>query len=399
MARNYTKGYVVKDHGKWRAIVNWQGDDGKQHRMTKSTGIKGSPGQKDNRNKSHAEAFLCEWRDGLVKEEAAKEEKEKATASETPLDKHCEGYLELHHVKATTMSGYMAAYRKILGTPLGSKTVGDVTADDVRLWEADLRKDGLSETTVAHYHAFLAQVMKAATIEGKIRSNPLVAMRAPRRKPKPVNSITSRQRAEILAKMNAMDDSPLALAVRIALLTGMRRGEICALRWQDVNLDARTIHVVHGLTKDHGFKLDTPKDPSGGDSTRLIAIGNVLCGHLRRHKERLADELEAVKVEWSDALYVVGNPLSGDFLDPETLDREWRMLVRAEGWCGTQGEPVRFHDLRHAFATLVIKDRVMDVMALSRILGHRDTSMTLNVYADALEESKRSGMDALDATL
>jgi integrase len=75
------------------------------------------------------------------------------------------------------------------------------------------------------------------------------------------------------------------------------------------------------------------------------------------------------------------------------------MLVRAEGWCGTQGEPVRFHDLRHAFATLVIKDRVMDVMALSRILGHRDASMTLNVYADALEESKRSGMDALDATL
>ncbi|MDO4538036.1 MAG: tyrosine-type recombinase/integrase [Coriobacteriales bacterium] len=399
MARNYTNGFVNKDHGMWRAFIHWYGDDGKRHRISKSTGVRCSANSKDNRNKSYAEKFLREWRDELVREESAREEAEARTDNETPLADHCKAFIDLHHAKPSTISGYVTTYRKLLGTPMGTKPMGEVTADDVRQWEADLREDGLSDTTIAHYHAFLAQVMKGAAAEGKIERNPMLTLKAPRRRPKPVNSPTSETRAAILSKLDTMGDAPFAVAVRIAILTGMRRGEICALRWQDVDLQRRSIHVVHGLTKDHGFKLDTPKDPSGGDSKRIIPIGNVLTDHLRRHREWQREDLRNIDSEWSDTLYVVGNHVTGEFLNPEMLSREWRMLVRAEGWVGTQGEPLRLHDLRHGFATLCIKDHVMDVMALSRILGHRDASMTLNIYADALEESKRSGMDALDATL
>ena len=191
------------------------------------------------------------------------------------------------------------------------------------------------------------------------------------------------------------------MAVRLAIATGMRRGEICALRWQDIDLESSspTIHVVHALTQDKGFKLDTLKDPKGGDTTRDVPIGPKLQSWLKEHRSCQESELHQLDFAFDNSLYVVGNPLDKSFKKPEVLGREWRMLARAEGWKGSQGEPPRFHDLRHTFATLAIQDKVMDVMALSRILGHKDASMTLNIYADALEESKRNGMDAYDATL
>lgn len=284
------------------------------------------------------------------------------------LAEYCERYIGFLHVKPSTMTGYRGGLRKMQGTPMGEKPLRKVTVDDIRQWEQGMREDGLSETTIGYYHALLAQVMKSASLEGKIDRNPLLAVEAPRRKYKPMNSLNSAQRLEVLKHTEGMENHSLGLAVRMALLTGMRRGEICALRWQDVDLNGRVIHVVHGLTKGQGFKLDTPKDPAGGDSTRFIPIGNVLVGYLLAHRAEQMQERAGMGLPWTDALFVLGDPLPGNFLNPETLGREWHMLVRAMGWRGSQGEYVRFHDMRHTFATLAISERVMDVMALSRVL-------------------------------
>jgi integrase len=128
-------------------------------------------------------------------------------------------------------------------------------------------------TTLAHYHTFIAQVLKHAVAVGDVLRNPLGGMRAPKRRPKPVNSLTPDKVAEVSTKLNNMGPTPLAIAARLALMTGMRRGEICALRWQDVNLSKRQIHVVHALSKAKGFVMDTPKDVAGKDSRRTISFG------------------------------------------------------------------------------------------------------------------------------
>jgi integrase len=206
-------------------------------------------------------------------------------------------------------------------------------------------------------------------------------------------------RAVVLRKMDASENYQLATSVRIALLSGMRRSEICALRWQDIDLENRVIHVSNSFTKDEGFKLDSPKDPCGGRVTRDIPIGGVLTRYLKEQKARQEDELAEFRAKWTDTIFVTGNPLDGSFFNPEMLGRQWSMLSDAESWKGTQGKKVTFHDLRHTFATLDINQEVMDVMSLAKILGHRDASVTLNVYADALADSKRKGMDALDGTL
>ena len=398
MSRSYSTGYVVKDYGTWRAIINWQGPDKKQHRLSKTTKVKCSPKKGDNRGKGAAEEFLRKWRDELVLQE---QECEEIIESSTPFQTYCQQFLNLLNIKTSTRTGYLAAMKWITESELGSLPICQITRTDIAQWEKGLIDSGLSSATAAHYHAFVSQVLKSAYEEGHIRKNPMSGLRAPKRPPKPVNSLSSEQRAEVLAKMDTIGYTSFSMGVRIALLTGMRRGEICALRWQDLDIDTDrpSIHVVHSLTKDKGFKLDTPKDPAGGDTKRIIPIGKKLKDYLVQYRDMQAELARRLDSELDGTLYVLGNPLDGSFKNPEMLGREWRMLASAEGWKGSQGEAVRFHDLRHTFATLAIKDRVMDVMTLSKILGHRDASMTLNIYADALEESKRAGMDALDATL
>lgn len=398
MSRSYTTGYVVKDRTKWRAVINWQGEDKRQRRLTKSTGIRCSAKKGDNRGKMAAEEFLRAWRDELILEGT---DEGGAVESTTPLVEYCEHHLSLLSIKASTRSGYQSAIKKLVGTRLGELPICNVSKSDVAAWDMELIEGGLSTTTVAHYHAFVAQVLKSACFEEHIKKCPVEGLRAPRRRVKPTNSLTSEQRSEVLSKMDAIGCTPFSMGVRIALLTGMRRAEICALRWQDVEIDTDrpTIHVVHSLTKGKGFTMDTPKDPAGGDSRRDVPIGGRLRGYLLELRSQQEELLREFGSGLDGTLFVIGNPLNGAFKNPEMLGREWKMLALAEGWRGTQGESPRFHDLRHTFATLAIKDRVMDIMSLSKILGHRDVSTTLNIYADALEESKRAGMEALDATL
>jgi integrase len=252
-------------------------------------------------------------------------------------------------------------------------------------------------TTLAHYHAFIAQVLKHAVAVGDVLRNPLGGMRAPKRRPKPVNSLTPDKVAEVSTKLNNMGPTPLAIAARLALMTGMRRGEICALRWQDVNLSKRQIHVVHALSKAKGFVMDTPKDVAGKDSRRTISFGPRLAKILAERKDAMREE-HGKLADWDESLFVVGDPVTGAFFNPQVLGREWAMLARAENWRGTQGDIVHFHDLRHTFATLAIANHV-DVMTVADLMGHKDVSTTLNVYAIALEESKRAAMDEMDAIL
>lgn len=401
--RKYGKGFVRKDRGTWAAVVSWQ-EDGKQRRVSKSTGIRCYPDKKDpetgevikrdNRGKSAAESFLKDWRDALVAELNDAEGIVESTALFYDYANH---YYDLHHAKASTMSGYHAALTHLVGSECGNTPVCDLTADDFRRWEKCLYDDGLKENTIAHYHAFLAQVLKHAVGEGDLSRSPIGNMRAPRRRPKPVNSLTPEGVTEVSKKLDNLGTTPVSTGARIALMTGMRRSEICALRWQDVDLERREIHVVHSLTKGGGFSLDTPKDPSGKDATRTICFGKSLLGFLEDRKRSMKSDLDGLG-DWDDGLYVIGNAVTGDFENPEMLGREWSMLARAEKWTGTQGEIVRFHDLRHTFATLAIANK-MDVMTVAGILGHRDATTTLNIYATALEESKRSTMNTLDTIL
>ena len=95
---------------------------------------------------------------------------------------------------------------------------------------------------------------------------------------------------------------------------------------------------------------------------------------------------------------MVGSAVESTWKSPQGLSQDWHQLARVLRLTGTQGRPPTFHDLRHTFATIAVSTGV-DIKTVSVLLGHADPAMTLRVYADSLEDSKRAGMERLDGIL
>lgn len=408
MRRAYTQGFVSKHGGKWRAVINWQGEGGRQHRLTKTTGVRCYPDKvdertgevvPDNRGKASAETVLRQWRDELVAAEEERSRLEEASC-DTTFAEYAELYVmrkELSQaVRPVTIRGYRSHISKIRSAEIGRTRMRDVNPKLIVAWEQEMVADGLSSTTLSHIHVFAKQVFTYARRMGDLVSNPFELVDAPRRKSKPVNSMNAHEVARLNGALAGFGSSPLAVAVRIALSTGMRQGEICALRWYDVDLDERCIRVTHSLTRSAGrYVLGTPKTES---SLRSVPFGEGLLSVLEGRKRAMMADRAEFGLGWDESLFVIGSPVSGSWYSPQVLGHEWHALARATGLVGTQGEPPRFHDLRHTFATLAISSvsGSMDVKTVSAILGHSNAAMTLNVYADALADSKREGMEAMD---
>lgn len=152
---------------------------------------------------------------------------------------------------------------------------------------------------------------------------------------------------------------------------------------------SRKIRVSHALTRANGtFALSTPKTRS---SARTIPYGDELARVLEARARAMHGERESMGLDWDEGLFVVGNAVTSAWKSPMALGQEWRAFVRVAKLVGSQGEAPRFHDLRHTFATMAIGSG-LDVKTVSAILGHSNAAMTLNVYADALADSKKVSM-------
>ena len=403
--RPYTKGFVRRDFksNTWYAVLTWM-EDGKQRRISKSTKVRCYPDKqgaktRDNRGKAKAEQFLARWRSELVAEEARTEAETAIPSVGTPLHLYARSYVEAKErsgkVAHTTIVGYRSHLRHLEGTELGETPVCKVTPKAVEEWEAMLAENGLAPTTRSHIHVFVKQVFGWGVRRGELARNPLDLVAAPKHPRKPVNSLNADGVKTMYESLEGEGASGFATAAKLAVATGMRQGEICGLRWIDVDMQGRVIHIHHSLAREKGgHKLGAPKTAT---SVRSIPFGDGVAATLEARLEKMQGKC-SVCGEWDDALYVCGNPISGTPLNPQVLGREWRTFARIARLVGSQGEPPRFHDLRHTFATLAIAGKV-DPKTVSSLLGHASIQMTMDVYADALGETKRTAMNELDSVL
>lgn len=406
MARDYTQGYVTKAKKHWRAVINWQ-EGGKQRRLTIMTGVPCFPDKvdeetgavikRDNRGKTSAESFLRNWRNELIAEQTPRK---RAARSRLPtVAEYVECFIESKEktgaVRDVTTRGYRSHLGHVRGSELGKKKVNKVTPSDITDWEHDLIENGMSPSTISHTHVFLKQVFSKAYAAGDIEKNPFDLVEAPRREHKPINALPPDQIEKAKAALVPFGPSPLATAAMIAMKTGMRQGEICALRWQDIDFARGLIHVNHALTRQRGhYRLASPKTSS---SLRAIPFGPSLREALSLRKAKMEKELNGLG-EWRDGLYVIGSAVEGTWKSPQALSQEWHQFARVADLTGTQGRRPTFHDLRHTFATIAVGSSI-DVKTVSALLGHADPAMTLRVYSDSLESSKRDGMEKLDGVL
>lgn len=288
----------------------------------------------------------------------------------------------------STNMKHMRAWERVLGQrPIGSVTESDVR-DAISGWFAD----GRDATTVDKRITALNEVYKSAVRENLCRRNPLDRVKRPKKGWKEPNGVND---AAMLSKtasaIAAMPLDAFKVAFSLALYTGMRRGEICALRWCDVDLRSGTIWIRAAIGSDDGGKY--AKAPKSGRH-RDVAVPRAL-------SEVLADWSAACKTSSAGRVgprwHVVCDG-DGGFVNPDYLTHAFTDFARFNGLEGAAGRRLTLHDLRHTAATVLISNGA-DVKTVQSVLGHSSAAITLDMYASADADAKRSAARILDLAI
>jgi len=230
-------------------------------------------------------------------------------------------------------------------------------------------KGGLSPRTVQYQHRILSESLSHAVKMGLLVRNVAELVDAPRPKRR---AMTTMAAEDVPRFFKASRETPFHEVYCAALFTGMRLGELLGLRWSDVDPALATIYVVRALYKRRG--VCEIIEPKTAHSRRSIALSPVLANLLRQHRVKLEAERILLGTPLADSALVFAHP-DGSPLDPGTVTKTFtRVLIRA-------GLPhIRFHDLRHTHATLMLKAGVHPKIVQER-LGHGSIAVTLDTYS------------------
>ena len=250
------------------------------------------------------------------------------------------------------------------------------------------KKDGkLNNNTVIRYQAMLSSIFKKGVQWGLINENPCSRAEHPKAEEIDVRVLTEE---EIPKLLDALSDAPPQYSVitQLALLLGARRGEICALRWSDIDFEKGTLSIKRTVQSIPGIGLvfNTPKTRRGKRCLRIGADCVELLQEYRRYQKaerfRIGSAwvrkvtLENGKVADNDMLFTKWN---GEPMDPDIISSWFPKFLEAHDL-----PDVKFHSLRHSNASILIAAYV-PITTVSGRLGHAQTSTTLNYYASALQ--------------
>lgn len=288
--------------------------------------------------------------------------------------------------KPRTIRTYRYVVEQHIVPQVGRLPLSKLTAEHVQRILANASRQDLSPRTVA----FIRNVLKTALAQAKtwhlVVENVAALVEPPRVERYEATVLTPDEARRLLA---ATEGEPLAPLFHLALLLGLRQGELLGLRWSDVDLDGRTLKVEQTASVTGGkVVIGTPKTAG---SRRTVPLTATLVALLRQHRiDQLKQRWDAGKA-WEDYDLVfpaqTGRPLNQSMVR-KTLERS---LERA-------GLPhIRFHDLRHACASLLASEGV-PLTIVAAILGHSGTRMTQH-YSRAYETGVREAIEALEKVL
>src|SRR6516165_10276571 len=243
---------------------------------------------------------------------------------------------------------------------------------------------GLAARTIGHAHRVLGKALRDAEKDNLVIKNVCKLERAP--KVTDEEMVIVRDVAALLVKLRHWRLGPVAM---VALFTGMRLSEVLALRWNCVDLDAKVIRVREALeqTKAHGIRFKSAKTRAG---RRDITLPDILVDALREHRKRQLEfrmQIGAGRL-LDDALLFA--TIEGDPLTPNGVSMAWSDFADDAGI-----SDVTFHALRHTHASQLI-DAGVDIVTISKRLGHSKPDITLRVYAHLFRKGDGKAAEAIN---
>lgn len=294
----------------------------------------------------------------------------------------------------STIEGYEKKIESMIRPGLGAEPVTDITAHTLDTFYGRLLGDGVSPATVLHCHRIISASLTQARKWGVVSTNVAQDATLPQVPKKPL-IIPPPERVRALIELAAASNSPeWATVITLAALTGLRRGELCGLRWSDVDWQQETITVQRAIwqTKD-GWGAKDPKT----HQIRRLALGTdtmaVLAGRFKRATEAVA----LCEIPLHPEAYIFSPDIDGERpLLPGAVTQAFGRLCRTMAEKTGEPWPYRFHDLRHYTATELFRAGHHARTVADR-LGHADAALTLRVYTHDTPDQARAAAESLEA--
>jgi integrase len=301
------------------------------------------------------------------------------------LHQWLEGYVKTN-CSQRTLDGYQSIVERHLIPALGQVQLKKLHPQAIQAYYGKAIEK-LSPRTVAKHHRLLSQALKHAVRQGYLGHNPCEFADAPSWKGKSMRTLTP---TEVKALFNTAKDSYYYPVYYTAVSTGLRQAELLGLRWRDLDLDLLSLSVNRVLYKRRG--VCEVKEPKTAHSRRRVAMTPKLACFLREYQaecEQLYRELgKELMLDSLVFAYPDGKPL-----DPSILSHDFARIAKETGL-----ENVRFHDLRHTFASLMLL-RGAKPKVISEALGHASVAFTMDVYSHIIEGMQEDAMALLDEVL
>ncbi|MDA8237905.1 MAG: tyrosine-type recombinase/integrase [Chloroflexi bacterium] len=335
--------------------------------------------------------YLSAKTDAEIKRKLKDARAERATGRTPTVATWAERWLGLvaHRVRPATLAVYRIALHRHVIPTLGRVELARLRPSDVEGMTSGMIGAGSAASTAALARRVLVVCLTDAARDGLIVRNVAQLARAPRTA-EPFRRALSADEAR--AFLAAVASDPLGSFVALGLATGLRRGELLALRWSDVDEAAGTLTVSRALARSAagGYAVAEPKSRR---ARRTIALPALARDALRRQAEAQAREREAAGTAWQDRDGLIFTDPVGRLWHPESVTSAWAALVKRTG-IGR----LRLHDLRHTAATLSLSGGV-PVQDVSDMLGHSSPSITMDIYSHSVDEGPRRVADAMDRAL
>lgn len=307
-----------------------------------------------------------------------------ATGPQRKLEDYLKQWLEEVKKDNIRTSSYVR-YHSLITThivpELGRVSLQNLKPEQIQAFYAKKIKAGLSARTVQLIHKVLHDALDNAVKWNLVSRNICDVVTVPRAQRNEIQPLTPDQANKLLASARG---HRLEVLLTVALITGMRRGELLALRWENINFDTNTLQVRRTVSNQagYGFVETEPKTQSG---RRSISLPSFVIARLKHHRIQQREQQLKVGKEWEEKDLVFPNR-KGGYLSPKILFESFERLLKRAGL-----PHIRFHDLRHSAATILLSMGV-NPKVIQEILGHSNISMTLGTYLHVLPSMQEEAM-------
>lgn len=291
-------------------------------------------------------------------------------------------------VRESTQEGYETSIYKHIIPEIGHIQLDKLSQNDLQQFYTRLKKNGrrryadtlgsgLSDRSIRSCHARCRMALEKAVNEGLIYKNPAIGCKLPPKKSREMQVLSPEELQRFL--IQAKHDGYYEIFM-LDIATGMRRGELMGLQWDDINLKTGEVHISRQVSRVRGQLVAS--EPKTKTSIRTIMLPSSVIRMLSEYKDTV------------NSIWVFPSPvIEGAPRDPQTIYHKMqKVLERAD--C----KKVRFHDLRHTFATMALA-RGMDVKTLSATIGHISSATTLDIYSHFTDEMRRMSAEKIERNI